>query len=63
MQHQREFSLPPNRGRQGLLQIPTPTPEESAAAGELVNEAFDCRLIVRPVRAGVNSESSLTYVS
>jgi len=63
MQHQREFSLPPNRGRQGLLQIPTPTLEESAEAGELVNEAFDRRLIARPVRAGVNSERSLTYVS
>ena len=28
MQHQTSFVLPPNRGRQGLLQIPTPTKEE-----------------------------------
>jgi hypothetical protein len=33
MEHQREFLLPANCGRQGLLQIPTPTPAESAAAG------------------------------
>jgi hypothetical protein len=41
MQHQSEFDLPLNRGRQGLLQISTPTSEESAAAGELVHEALD----------------------
>lgn len=41
MQHQSEFVLPTNRGRQGLLQISTPTQEESAAASESVNEAFD----------------------
>jgi hypothetical protein len=41
MQHQSEFALPTNRGRQGLLHIPTPTQEESAAAGEWVHEAFD----------------------
>jgi hypothetical protein len=41
MEHQRGFSLPVDRGCQGLLQISTPTPAESAAAGELVNEAFD----------------------
>lgn len=40
MQHQNSFVLPPNRGRQGLLQIPTPTEEESAAAAVFVNEAF-----------------------
>jgi len=32
MKHQNAFSLPLNRGRQGLLQIQTPTPEESTAA-------------------------------
>jgi hypothetical protein len=41
MQHQSEFALPTNRGRQGLLQISTPTQEESAAAAASVNEAFD----------------------
>jgi hypothetical protein len=41
MQHQSKFDLPLNRGRQGLLQISTPTPEESAAADELVHEACD----------------------
>ena len=40
MQHQNSFVLPPNLGRQGLLQIPTPTEEENAAAAVLVNEAF-----------------------
>ncbi len=30
MQHQDSFVLPPNLGRQGLLQIPTPTQAESA---------------------------------
>jgi hypothetical protein len=41
MQHQNEFTLPTNRGRQGLLQIATPTSEDRAAAGELVHEALD----------------------
>jgi hypothetical protein len=40
MQHQNSFVLPPNLGRQGLLQISTPTEEESAVAADLVNEAF-----------------------
>ena len=40
MQHQNSFLLPPNLGRQGLLQIPTPTEEESAAAAITVNEAI-----------------------
>jgi putative alpha-1,2-mannosidase len=42
MQHQDAFGLPPNLGRQGLLQIPTPTAEESTAAAAAVNHAFDC---------------------
>jgi hypothetical protein len=33
--------LPPNLGRQGLLQISTPTEEESAAAATSVKETFD----------------------
>jgi hypothetical protein len=41
MRHQTAFSLPTNLGRQGLLQIPTPTPEESAAAAAAVHEALD----------------------
>jgi hypothetical protein len=41
MQHQAVFTLPADLGRQGLLQIPTPTEEESAAATESVNQAFD----------------------
>ena len=41
MQHQNSFVLPENRGRQGLLQILTPTEQESTAAAVLVNQAFD----------------------
>src|SRR5450631_1644126 len=36
MPHQSEFNLPVNRGRQGLLQISTPTQDETAAASDLV---------------------------
>jgi hypothetical protein len=41
MQDQNSFVLPPNLGRQGLLQISTPTAEESAAAAAMINVAFD----------------------
>jgi len=41
MQHQNSFVLPRNLGRQGLLQISTPTAEEIAAAAALLNVAFD----------------------
>ena len=41
MQHQTAFSLPGNLGRQGLLQIPAPTQEESMAAAAFVSEALD----------------------
>jgi hypothetical protein len=37
MQHQNSIVLPANLGRQGLLQIPTPTQSESAVATVLVN--------------------------
>ena len=40
MRHQNKFSLPVNFGRQGLLRIATPTPQESVAASALVNETL-----------------------
>ena len=41
MQRQNSLVLPANLGRQGLLQISTPTVEESAAAAAVINIAFD----------------------
>ncbi len=41
MQHQNSFALPANLGRQGLLQIATPTETESAATAAWVSEALD----------------------
>ncbi len=41
MQNQNSFVLPANLGRQGLLQISTPTAEESATAATLISEVFD----------------------
>jgi len=41
MQHQTSFVLPENLGRQGLLQIPTPTAEEGVAAGDWIRDALD----------------------
>lgn len=41
MQHQTVFALPENMGRQGLLQIPTPSKEDRSVAGEWIREAFD----------------------
>ncbi len=40
MQHQDSFSLPTDFGRQGLLQIPTPTEAAITAAAASVREAF-----------------------
>lgn len=40
MQHQTEFSLPVDFGRQGLLQIATPTQQESVVASALLNETL-----------------------
>lgn len=40
MQHQDRFSLPTDFGRQGLLQIPSPTQEENTAAAASVSEAL-----------------------
>jgi hypothetical protein len=39
--HQNAFALPPNPRRTGLLQIATPTEEESTAAADSVSDAFD----------------------
>jgi hypothetical protein len=41
MQHQTSFVLPANLGRQGLLQISTPTEEERVAAGEWIRGTLD----------------------
>lgn len=41
MQHQTAFSLPADLGRQGLLQIPTPTQAETASSTATVNEALN----------------------
>lgn len=40
MQHQNAFVIPENLGRQGLLQIPSPTKEDGAASTRLLAEAF-----------------------
>jgi hypothetical protein len=42
MQHQSAFTLPPNLGRRGLLQITTPTEKESIAAAASIKDASDC---------------------
>jgi hypothetical protein len=41
MQHQSAFALPPNLGRQGLLQITAPTEIESMAAAASIKDASD----------------------
>jgi len=41
MQHQNFFVLPANLGRQGLLQISTPTEEQRSAAGAWIHDAFE----------------------
>jgi hypothetical protein len=41
MRHQDTFSVPPDLGREGLLQIQTPTEEEISAAVASISEAFD----------------------
>jgi len=43
MEHQQEFVSPLNVGRDGLLQIQTPTGQESTEAARSVREAF-CRV-------------------
>ncbi len=40
MQHQTSFVLPENLGRQGLLQISTPTIEERADAAKVIDDAL-----------------------
>jgi hypothetical protein len=53
MQHQRAFSLPADLGRQGLLQISTPTQQESRLAATSVKEAHDriSSVLAEPVLA------------
>ena len=53
MQHQTEFSLPADLGRQGLLQISTPTQEESTAAAASLRAACDriSSVLAEPVLA------------
>jgi hypothetical protein len=53
MQHQMAFSLPADLGRQGLLQISTPTQEERTAAAASVTEACDrvSSVLAEPVLA------------
>ena len=42
MEHQHAFAPLPNLGRQGLLQITTPTELESIAAAASMRDAVDC---------------------
>ena len=53
MQHQNSFLLPPNLGRQGLLQVSTPSEQEEAVAAISVNEAMHSRvsLLAQPTVA------------
>jgi hypothetical protein len=53
MQYQDAFALPQNLGRPGLLQIPTPTEEESAAAAASVKEICEhfCSGLAQPTLA------------
>jgi hypothetical protein len=53
MQHQGSFVLPKNLGRQGLLQISTPTKEEQAAAGKRVEDILNrlATTLVEPAMA------------
>lgn len=41
MQNQTSFVLPENMGRQGLLQISSPTEEDRSAAGEWIRDTLD----------------------
>jgi hypothetical protein len=41
MPYQESFMLPPNLGRERLLQIPTPTPEEVIAAGRWIQNTLE----------------------
>src|SRR5207249_9419185 len=68
MQHQSAFDLPPNLGRKGLLQITTPTEEESTGAAASMSDAFKrvavlaerARATIRSDQARVTSFSSMT---
>jgi hypothetical protein len=41
MRHQDAFSPPPNLGRNGLIQVQTPTETESEVAAMSLSEALD----------------------
>ena len=68
MQHLSAFDLPPNLGRKGLLQITTPTEEESTGAAASMSDAFKrvavlaerARATIRSDQARVTSFSSMT---
>jgi hypothetical protein len=53
MRHQDAFALPQNLGRPGLLEIPTPTEEKSAAAAASVKEICEhfCLGLAQPALA------------
>jgi hypothetical protein len=53
MQHQNSFTVPPNLGWQGLLQISTPSEGERAVAAISVNEAIhnSVSLLAQPALA------------
>jgi hypothetical protein len=52
MQHQDAFSLSPNLGRNGLIQIQTPTEQDITAASVSLSEALD-RITDSPAESSV----------
>jgi len=59
MQHQSAFDLPPNLGRKGLLQITTPTEEESTAAAASMSDAFKrVAVLAERARATIGSDQA-----
>jgi hypothetical protein len=60
MQHQKLFGLPHNLGRQGTLQIVTPTEEESKAAAASIKDAIDQ---AKMVAQGANRENHVERIS
>jgi len=59
MQHQSAFDLPPNLGRKGLLQITTPTEEESTGAAASMSDAFKrVAVLAERARATIGSDQA-----